>query len=291
MAMGEAVCVWDVRAQLGEGPVWIAEEAALWFVDIKGHKIHRFHPESGDKQTWDSPEPCGFLAPVEGGGFIAGLQSGLHLFDPTNGGFSLIAEIEPDIPDNRLNDGFVAADGRLWFGTMDNNEETPSGKLYSFFDGVVTAHDDGYVITNGPAESPDGKTLYHVDTLKREIYAFDKAGGALSNKRVFARVQKPGCGADGPAVDAAGVVWQTLFGGWGVERFAPDGGYIGFVDVPVPNITKLAFGGPDLKTAYVTTAWLALSEEARAASPQSGSLFAIELDSPGLPQAKVRLGR
>ena len=287
--MGEAVCVWDVRAQLGEGPVWIAEEQALWFVDIKGLKIHRFHPATGDKQTWDSPEPCGFLAPVEGGGFIAGLQSGLHLFDPSNGGFSLIAEIEPEIPNNRLNDGFVAADGRLWFGTMDNNEETPSGRLYSFFDGVVTAHDDGYVITNGPAESPDGTILYHVDTLKREIYAFDKAGGELSNKRVFARVQKPGCGADGPAVDAAGVVWQTLFGGWGIERFAPDGTYLDIVDVPVPNITKLAFGGPDLKTAYVTTAWLALSEEERAASPRSGSLFAIELDAPGLPQAKVRL--
>ena len=225
----------------------------------------------------------------EGGGFIAGLQSGLHLFDPSNGGFGLIAEIEPQIPNNRLNDGFVAADGRLWFGTMDNNEETPSGRLYSFFDGVVTAHDDGYVITNGPAESPDGTILYHVDTLKREIYAFDKAGGELSNKRVFARVQKPGCGADGPAVDAAGVVWQTLFGGWGIERFAPDGTYLDIVDVPVPNITKLAFGGPDLKTAYVTTAWLALSEEERAASPRSGSLFAIELDAPGLPQAKVRL--
>ena len=106
--MGEAVCVWDVRCHLGEGPVWIAEEQALWFVDIKGLKIHRYHPQSGEKQTWDSPEPCGFLAPVEGGGFIAGLQSGLHFFDPTNGGFSLIAEIEPDIPDNRLNDGFVA---------------------------------------------------------------------------------------------------------------------------------------------------------------------------------------
>lgn len=287
--MGEAVCVWDVRSYLGEGPVWIAEEQALWFVDIKGCKIHRFHPESGDKQTWDSPEPCGFLAPIEGGGFIVGLTSGLHRFDPSTGGFSLIAEIEPDLPDNRLNDGFVAADGRLWFGTMDNNEETPSGKLYSFFDGVVTAHDDGYVITNGPAESPDGKTLYHVDTLKREIYAFDKAGGTLSNKRVFARVQKQGCGADGPAVDADGVVWQTLFGGWGIEKFAADGRYVGFVDIPVPNITKLAFGGPDLRTAYVTSAWVSMSEEERAEAPQSGSLFAVEVDTPGLPQAKVRL--
>lgn len=286
--MGEAVCVWDVRAQLGEGPVWIAEEQALWFVDIKGHKIHRLHPESGDKQTWDSPEPCGFLAPIEGGGFIAGLQSGLHRFDPSTGGFSLIVEIEPEIDENRLNDGFVAADGRLWFGSMDNNEETPSGKLYSFFDGKVTEHDDDYVITNGPAESPDGRILYHVDTLKREIYAFDKAGGDLANKRVFARVQSQDCGADGLAVDANGVVWQTLFGAYGIERFAADGTFLDLIGLPVPNVTKLAFGGPDLKTAYVTTAWLSLSEEAREKDPQSGSLFAIEVDAPGLPQAKVK---
>lgn len=287
--MGEAVCVWDVKAHLGEGPVWLAEEQALWFVDIKGHKIHRFHPKTGDKQSWDTPEPCGFLAPIEGGGFIAGLESGLYRFDPATGGFALIHEIEPDLHDNRLNDGIVDADGRLWFGSMDNTEENPSGKLYSFFGGEVTEHDDGYTITNGPTVSPDGATLYHVDTPTRNIYAFDKDGGVLSNKRLFATVRREGAYPDGPVADSSGVVWQTLFAGSGIERFAPDGLYIDHVPVPVPNVTKLAFGGPDLKTAYITTAWLNMDEETRAAHPLAGGLFALDVDTPGQPQAKVRL--
>lgn len=288
--MGEVDCVWDVRCQLGEGPVWIAEEAALYFVDIKGLKIHRFHPESGGQMSWDSPQMCGFLFPIEGGGFVAGLQSGLHRFDPLDGSFTLLHKVEPDLPDNRLNDGFVDPEGRLWFGSMDNTEATAAGRLYCLSNGVITAHDEGYIVTNGPTMSPDGKTLYHVNTLEREVYAYDvDASGATSNKRSFTKVHQAEGFADGPAMDADGVMYLSLYKGWAVERIAADGSLAGTVKMPVPNITKVAFGGPDLKTAYATTAWMFLDDAQRAANPQSGSLFSFRVETPGLPQNKVRL--
>ena len=109
----------------------------LWFVDIKKHQVHRYDPASGSKDSWPAPEQVGFIFPAERGGFVAGLQSGLHHFDETSGAFELIAEVEPDKPGNRLNDGVVDPAGRLWFGTMDNKERAKTGAFYCFAGGEV----------------------------------------------------------------------------------------------------------------------------------------------------------
>ena len=124
--------VWNLPAELGEGPVWTERDSALWFVDIKRQKIHRYDPRDGSKRSWDSPEQVGFILPAQGGGFVAGLQSGLYRFDEASGEFALIVEVEPDKPTNRLNDGVVDPHGRLWFGTMDNDEKSKSGAFYCF---------------------------------------------------------------------------------------------------------------------------------------------------------------
>jgi sugar lactone lactonase YvrE len=282
-------CVWDLGAELGEGPVWSARDEALWFVDIKGKQVHRFSPASGQTRSWSAPSNPGFLAPVAGGGWLAGLKSGLHRFDPESGGFTLHAAVEPGRPDNRLNDGHVDAEGRLWFGSMHDPETEPTGALYRLDRSGLQAVDREYVITNGPAISPDGRTLYHTDTLKRVIYAFDRDGGALSGRRVFAAIEDGAGYPDGPAVDAEGCVWTGLFGGWGLRRYAPNGELLGFVRFPCANVTKPAFGGADLKTLYVTTAWKGLSPAERAAQPLAGGLFRLAVDTPGLPQHEVRL--
>jgi D-xylonolactonase len=162
VALSKPRLVWPVEAELGEGPLWTG--GALWFVDIKKQKIHRLDGE--ERTSWDAPEQIGFLLRAEGGGFVAGLQSGLHRFDPASGGFELVAEVEPELPGNRLNDGVVDPSGRLWFGTMDNKEEAATGRFYSFTHGAL--RDPGLpavAITNGPALSPDGRILYWVDTL------------------------------------------------------------------------------------------------------------------------------
>jgi sugar lactone lactonase YvrE len=283
--MGQPELVWDVQAELGEGPVWSARERCVWFVDIKGRRLHRYGVEDGSKTSWDTPDQTGFALPAEDGSLICGVRTGLHRFDPATGAFDRVAEVEPDRPQNRLNDGFVAPDGALWFGSMDDSEAGVSGALYRYGDGVLTRHDDGYRITNGPALSPDGRTLYHNETLDRRIYAFDHRDGVLTNKRVFAEVT--GGYPDGPSVDADGVVHVGLFNGGGVARFSPGGHPMALLRLPVVTVTKAAFGGEDLRDLYCTTAWLNNADR-RAEQPTLGGLYRVRVDRPGLPPTLFR---
>jgi sugar lactone lactonase YvrE len=281
-------CVSEVAAKLGEGPLWSARERAVWFVDIKGRYVHRYDEAKRTRQSWPAPEEVGFIVPASGGRYICGLKSGLYLFTPGNGRFQLLTLVDSDRPNNRLNDAHVDAAGRLWFGTMDDAEVSPTGALYRFDATGLHRCDDGYVITNGPATSPDGRTLYHIDTLERVIFAFDLAAdGSLSRRRVFARVAETDGHPDGPVVDAAGCVWVGLFGGWGVHRYSPSGELLSKLSLPVANCTKVAFGGADLRTLYITSAWKGLTAEQRTEQPLAGGLFAVSVDTPGLPANEV----
>lgn len=277
--------LWDVKAELGEGPVWRAADRSVWFVDIKGRKLHRYGLADGAKQSWDAPDQIGFALPAEDGSFVCGVRGGLYRFEPENGTFAMVAPVEADRPQNRLNDGCIAPDGALWFGSMDDREREPSGALYRFSGGVLELHDDGYVVTNGPALCPQSRTLYHNDTLTGCIYAFDHQDGRLRNKRLFARVTDGYC--DGPTVDADGVLHVGLFNGWGVARFDPSGAALDTIRFPVMTVTKAAFGGDDLRTLFCTTAWLHNSDR-RAEQPTLGGLYCVRVDTPGLPQTLFR---
>ena len=288
--MTEPRNVWSLAAELGEGPVWVQRDRALWFVDIKKQHIHRFDPEDGSKNSWDAPEQVGFVFPAERGGFIAGLQSGLYYFDEKSGRFDLVAKVESDKPGNRLNDGVVDPQGRLWFGTMDNNEKAKSGAFYCFANGKVTATGiDQIAITNGPAMSPDGRLLYPVDTLKGEIEVVDVGDdGSLENRRPFTRIDKSDGHPDGPTIDSNGYLWIALYAGWEVRRYSPAGELVERIRFPVANITKIAFGGADLRTAYATTARQLLKPDDIAKQPQIGDLFEFRVDVPGVPCPLVR---
>lgn len=283
--------VWALEAELGEGPVWVESDQAVWFVDIKKQQVHRYDPASKDKRSWDAPEQVGFVLPAEGGGFVAGLQSGLYRFDEHSGTFDLIVEVEPDIPTNRLNDGVVDPAGRLWFGTMDNGERAKSGAFYCFHEDKLTRTQlAGIAITNGPAISPDGKLLYFVDTLKGTIGVADiRDDGRLDNPRPFTRIDPKQGYPDGPTIDSNGYVWISLYAGWEAQRFAPDGELVDRVRFPVANITKLAFGGERLRTAFATTARQLLPPENIAEQPLIGALFEFRVNVPGVPCPLVRL--
>jgi sugar lactone lactonase YvrE len=286
----EPKSVWDLDAELGEGPVWVERDKALWFVDIKKHQVHRYDPASGKKSSWDAPEQVGFILPAERGGFVAGLESGLYHFDARTGVFDLVVEVEPDKPGNRLNDGVVDPQGRLWFGTMDNGEKAKSGAFYCFAGGQLKPIGiDGVTITNGPAVSPDGRILYFVDTLKGTIEAADiHDDGSLGGRRHFAKIDPRDGHPDGPTIDSEGCVWIALYAGWEARRYSPAGELAQTVKFPVANITKLAFGGDDLRSAFATTARQLLKPEEIAKQPQIGDLFAFRADVPGVPCPLVR---
>lgn len=284
--------LWPLQAELGEGPVWVSRDQALWFVDIKRKKIHRLEPVSGSKQSWDAPEQVGFALPIVDGGFIVGLSSGLYRFDPAEGGFTLISQVEPELPNNRLNDATVDREGRLWFGTMDNGERDPTGALYRMGRaGVVHRMGQDCAITNGPAVSADSRILYHVDTLAGVIHALDlDEAGQLSNRRIFVTIDSVDGHPDGVSMDSEDHVWVGLYGGWAARRYAPDGRLVETVRFPVANITKVAFGGTEMKTAFATTARHGLDEAAREAQPLAGALFSFAVNVSGALVPEVIIG-
>jgi sugar lactone lactonase YvrE len=290
MMAAEPKVVWELEAELGEGPVWVDRDRALWFVDIKTQQIHRYDPASDERSSWKAPEQVGFVFPAERGGFVAGLASGLYHFDERTGVFDLIAKVETDKPDNRLNDGVVDPHGRLWFGTMDNKEKAKSGAFYCFANGEVRPTGiDGIAITNGPAVSPDGRILYFVDTLRGTIEAADIRGdGSLGERRPFVKIDPKHGHPDGPTIDSEGCVWIALYAGWEARRYSPGGELVDTVRFPVANITKLALGGDDLRTAFATTARQLLRPEEIAKQPEIGDLFAFAADVAGAPCPLIR---
>lgn len=285
-------CVWPLGALLGEGPVWVARERALWFVDIKSHKLHRYDPATREQRSFDAPAQCGFLLPSADGKFTAGLQTGLHRFDPADGSFELLTVVEPDRPGNRLNDGAVDPSGHLWFGSMDDGESASTGQFYRLDDdGVARPRGLGCAITNGPAFSPDGRTGYFVDTLAKTIWAYDvDAAGGLSGQRLFAEIPDGAGYPDGPTVDAEGHIWIGLYDGWAARRYSPDGALVAKIDFPVGNITKLAFGGADLQTVFATSAAKQLDRAALEKQPLAGGLFSFGCHVKGLATKEISHG-
>ncbi|RST32121.1 SMP-30/gluconolactonase/LRE family protein [Sphingomonas ginkgonis] len=287
----EPVSVWPLGAELGEGPVWLGDERTLGFVDIKKQQVHFYSPDTGERRSWAAPEPIGFLLPARGGGFVAGLQSGLHRFDERTGAFAPLAPVETHLPGNRLNDACVDPAGRLWFGSMDNGEREPSGAFYCLDESAVRpAGLPPVCITNGPAVSADGRRLYHVDTLGGTIDVAElRPDGSLGEPRPFVRIDPADGYPDGPTIDSEDHLWIGLYGGWEARRYSPAGEMVQRVRFPVANVTKLAFGGNDLRTVFATTARQFLSEEQLAEQPQAGDLFQFRVNVPGVPCSLVQL--
>jgi D-xylonolactonase len=282
--MREVRCAWAVEAELGEGPFWSAPEGALWFVDIKGRSVHRFHPATDGRRSWLAPDQVSFVLPRSDGCFVAGLPRRLARFTPATGAFETLIALEGERPGNRMNDACVDATGRLWFGSMDDDETEPRGVLYRWDCRVAPiACDQGFVISNGPAFSPDGRTLYHTDSVRRTIYRFEVASdGSASGKRPFIQIEDGAGFPDGTTVDAEGCLWVALYQGWAVRRYSARGELLEVVALPCANVTKLALGGGDLKTAFVTTARKGLGPRELAAQPLAGNLFAFDAEVPGL---------
>ena len=276
-------CVADVGAVLGEGPVWDPRDEALYWVDIKGLKIFR-RDQAGVVRTWETPFRIASLAPRRDGGFIAGTDRGFAEIDLANETYEPFHHPEAHLPDNRFNDGKLDREGRFWAGTMDDTEQAATGALYRLdHDRSSRRFDDGYRVTNGPAFSRSGRTMYHNDSGRQLTYAFDlDDSGAPSNRRVFARFGEGQGYPDGMTVDSEDCLWIAFWDGWCVRRFSPAGECIATIDLPVQMPTSCAFGGPSLGELYVTSASIGLSPSQREGQPQAGGLFLLDTGCFGL---------
>jgi sugar lactone lactonase YvrE len=279
----------DLNAELGECPQWSVEEQALYFVDIKGKALHRFKPVTGEHSTMLMPEEIACFGFRKGGGFIAAFRSGLWLLDASGNRLEKLADNPEDQRSSRFNDGRVDPAGRFLAGTIDEPKDGGKAHLYRYDRRGLNVLASGLLTSNGVAFSPDGRTLYHSDTPTFTVwrYAYDPATGEATDKTLFVRLEPTAADRgrpDGAAVDAEGCYWTALFEGGRIQRYAPDGRLLAEYPVPARCPTMVAFGGPDLKTLFVTSARTGRSEEELATLPHSGSLFSMPVEVPGRPE-------
>lgn len=280
-----AKCVADVHAVLGEGPVWVRRESALFWVDIKGLKIFRLDVR-GKLTEWPTPMRVGSLAPRKSGGFIGGTEDGIAAIDSEAGRFDILFNPEEDRPGNRFNDGKLDRQGRFWAGTMDDGEREDSGTLYRIDDDLSWhAMDGGYRVTNGPAFSPDGKIMYHNNSARQLTYVFDLADGQPGERRIFLQFKEGEGYPDGMTVNSEGCLWIALWDGWCVRRYSPGGEWLETLKMPVARPTSCAFGGLDLNQLYITSASVGLDQAAREMQPNAGGLFMVTPGVRGLDDA------
>jgi len=283
-------CVWPAAATLGEGARWSAREDALYWVDILGHRLHRYRPADGIGTSWDFDETISAVAERrDGPGLIVTLRHGFALFDPAHpsAGVQRLHNPPEEIPGNRFNDGGCDAQGRFWGGTMDYACEAPTGAFYVYSaNGDCVRHDLGFPVTNGPNWTDDGRTLFINDTARNQVWAwdFEPASGAISNQRRWLNFADGDGLPDGMTRDAEGKLWIAHWGGACVTRHDPvTGAELARVSLPTRHITNVAFGGPALRTLFITSATFGLSDAQRAAEPLAGGLFAVDAGVAGVP--------
>lgn len=281
----------QLNAELGEGPLWVAEQQSLYWVDILRKHVHCFDVINRTNKTWTFETEVTALAQREQGGFIATIRDGFAAIDFNTCTIKAIDLVESDKPGNRFNDGKIDHHGNFWAGSMDDGLTATTGALYKLSpDHQVAKMDHDYIITNGPAFSPDGHTMYHNDTGLGVIYAFDvDHQDNISNKRIFASLDMGKDGStDGITVDSEGGIWLAHFGGARVTRYSVSGSIDRVIELPCPNITSCTFGGQNLDTLYITTARCGMTPEQLKAFPLAGSLFSCKPGFTGLQTQKFK---
>ncbi len=287
-------CIHEARSVLGEGALW-SPDGLLYWIDQMRPELHRFDPVTGRDEKLDVgplPEQLGALVARKGGGFALAGSDGVSFVDFDTGTRKPFLNPIADVPRASFNDAKCDRQGRLWAGTTDRLETEKLGRLFRFDSNGSTPVNDGYVCSNGPSFSPDGRTMYHTRSQDRTIWAYDidTLTGAVANGRVFAVIDEEHGIPDGSTVDAEGYLWSTHWAGWRITRYRPDGTVDRVIETPVHSPTSCAFGGPDLRTLYITSAsiemidgkWVYMDEAGFEKTPLAGALFALDVDVPGL---------
>lgn len=277
----------DTKDRLGEGPVFVARENALRWIDIIGRRWHRYDLATGELRSIQLQDELTAFAPRSNGGFVGTFESGFAFLSDDGREVSWLHRPEMELKDNRFNDGGTDPRGRFLGGSMNKRGGGATGALYQLdTDGDLAVLRSGIGISNTIAFSPDGTTLYFADTAAGDLgaYEYDPETGTLGRRKAFAVPgDVPGL-PDGSAVDAEGYLWNARWDGACVVRLSPSGQIDRIVELPVQRPTSCAFGPPGSTILYITSAALDLKGEALARQPWAGGLLAIDAGVAGVPR-------
>jgi len=289
MIFHQAELILDAQAELGEGPFWHSGQNRLYWLDIEKRQLHCFDPSTQVNLSESLDRRVACVVPTVDDSFLLAGEGGIEEYWPETDEWAFLGNPETNLPSNRLNDGKASPEGRFWFGSLSMTKEQNQASLYVMdHDGKVRQMLPGLTNSNGLGWSPDGTTLYHIDTPTRQISAFDYnvGHGGIRNRRVAVRFPddpETGC-PDGMTVDAEGMIWVAHWEGSRVTRWNPVSGEIlAEVRVPAGQVTSVAFGGERLDTLYITTARHHLTPEKLIGQPYAGGLFAVDPGVTGLP--------
>lgn len=286
-----AECVVRRNDGLGEVPLWCADTAKLWWVDVKAPAIQSYDPATAAHERFELPgRTVGSWALRKSGGMVLAMQDGLYSFIPERKGYDRLVSVEADQEGHRLNDGRCDRRGRFWVGSMHESlRDRPRGAFYRIDPGLrATKVFEPITVPNSVAFSPDDRLMYFADTPEYKIWVFDfdLHDGQVSNRRLFQDASGREGLPDGSTVDVDGCLWNAEYRGGRVVRYTPQGGIDLVVELPVSQPTSCAFGGKNLDTLYITTAAQRLSAEQLEQQPEAGGLFAVRVGTQGIPEPR-----
>ena len=270
---------------LGEGPVWHKGRNSFFWVDIEGQLVQEYGLHSGLTKSWQMPARTGMLAIVNDHELIVALQGSIVLFNLEDSSLSTIVMLDADKPMMRPNDGKCDSEGRLWVGTLNMNLSDPVGSLYILEGKTISKKLDGLTISNGMAWTADNSRFYFIDTPTQRIdaFIFDAEKGDIVFEQTVIHIPAEDGYPDGMCIDAEGMLWVALWGGFAVKRYNPfTGALLATIDLPVPNITSCTFGGENLDQLFITSARNMLTDEQLEQYPLSGHSFICTTDVKGV---------
>lgn len=282
-----------IRCELGEGPTYDPATDTLWWFDITGRKLHEHRFQGGQTRSHELPLMASALAFTASGEQVLATEHGVQLRDPETGALTMLAPIEADDDATRSNDARVHQSGAFWVGTMAKGGKDGAGAIYHFLAGEVRTLFTGIVIPNSICFSPQGDIAYYADTRSNQLFKVDcdPATGLPRGEPALLLDQRgePG-GLDGSVCDAEGVIWNARWGGARLDAYAPDGRHLHTIALPAKQTSCPAFVGKDAGSFAVTSALQGMDAEARAADPNGGKTFLVELPLRGRHEPHVRIG-
>ncbi len=277
--------IWDGTALLGESPLWDHRESCLYWVDIENSLLYRQSGDGTKTTSLSLPAPAGSIALWQEGGLVAALGQGLSHIDIESG---IVTSLAPSLAaeDCLMNDGKADRAGNFIFGAKHLLESDTVAGLWRYCSGQISQQDERFVVFNGPAFSPAGDRIYFANSPTQKIMtaSYDPDRGITSKLEVFVQLSGIDGYPDGMTVDSEGCLWSAQWDGWAITRYLPNGTVDIKIDMPVRRPTSLCFGGPDLKTLFVTSASTRQTPEELTENPDAGALFKIDLDIAGIAE-------